>query len=177
MEEFAQAMNRLPKNKYGKDLISDYGLMLRLLDQNSVEPVRDVLEFLNRFVVFVLMGNVDAHLKNWALIYRDGISPQLSPLYDPLCVTSYFDPNEPAKYGHNRAIDRMVSAFTWDDLRELIRVAGIRRGEVLVRKVQATVRMAAEKWPLLMEDDSFPDSMRQEIMQRLGGKVKLSRIE
>jgi serine/threonine-protein kinase HipA len=177
MEEFAQAMNRMPKNKYGKDLISDYGLMLRLLDQYSVEPVRDVLEFLNRFVVFVLMGNVDAHLKNWALLYRDGISPQLSPLYDPLCVTSYFDPNEPAKYGHNRRIDELVRAFTWDDLRELIRVGGIQRGEVLVRRVKETAKRALHEWPPLMEDDFFPDSMRVEIMERLKGKVRLSQID
>lgn len=177
MEEFAQAMNRLPKNKYGKDLISDYGLMLRLLDQYSVDPVRDVQEFLNRFVVFVLMGNVDAHLKNWALIYRDGTSPQLSPLYDPLCVTSYFDPKDPNKYGHNRKIDELVSVFTWDDLRELIRVAGIRRGEILVRKVKDTIKLAAKKWPTLMEDDFFPDSMRLEIMERLSGKVKLSQLD
>lgn len=176
MEEFAQAMNRLPKNKYGNDLISDYGLMLRLLDQYSSQPVRDVQEFLNRFVVFVLMGNVDAHLKNWALLYPDGVTPQLSPLYDPLCVTSYFDPKEPAKYGHNRWIDRMVSEFTWDGLRELVRVAGLRRPEQLIRKVKETVKEAQNLWPGFMSDDSFPDSMRVEITERLKGKVKLSQI-
>ncbi|CAM8636121.1 HipA domain containing protein [Comamonadaceae bacterium] len=122
------------------------------------------------------MGNVDAHLKNWARLYPDEVTPQLSPLYDPLCVTSYFAPKEPAKYGHNRWIDRMVSEFTWDGLRELVRVAGLRRPEQLIRKVKETVKEAQNLWPGFMSDDSFPDSMRVEITERLKGKVKLSQI-
>lgn len=58
----------------------------------------DVQEFVRRFVAFILMGNTDAHLKNWALLYPDGVTPQLSPLYDPVCVTALFAEAAPNDY-------------------------------------------------------------------------------
>src|SRR4029077_5068064 len=39
-------------------------------------------EFIRRLVVNVVIGNGDAHLKNWSVIYRDKVTPQLSPAYD-----------------------------------------------------------------------------------------------
>lgn len=40
------------------------------------------LDVVDRIVLNVLVGNGDAHLKNWSLIYPDGINPSLSPVYD-----------------------------------------------------------------------------------------------
>ena len=37
----------------------------------------------------VLVGNGDAHLKNWAIVYPGGIKPSLSPLYDVLPTVLY----------------------------------------------------------------------------------------
>ena len=54
--------------------------MLRVLDRLSARPSQDVQEFVRRFVTFILMGNTDAHLKNWALSYPDGIRPVLARL-------------------------------------------------------------------------------------------------
>ena len=39
-------------------------------------------EFIRRLVVNILIGNADAHLKNWSVIYGDRVTPQLSPAYD-----------------------------------------------------------------------------------------------
>lgn len=78
--------------------------MIRLLDRLSGDPATDVRELVRRGVAFVLMGNTDAHLKNWALIYRDGITPTLSPLYDPVCVTAWCDDLPPHEYAVNRRI-------------------------------------------------------------------------
>jgi serine/threonine-protein kinase HipA len=37
----------------------------------------------------VLMGNGDAHLKNWSLIYRDPLRAELSPAYDFVSTVAY----------------------------------------------------------------------------------------
>ncbi len=96
MEEFSQVLGYAPKHKYGRGIERDYGQMLRLLNLYSVQPALDTREFLGRFVAFILMGNTDAHLKNWALLYPDGVEPQLAPLYDPVCVSAFFAGMPPA---------------------------------------------------------------------------------
>ena len=77
MEEFAQVLGYEPRHKYGRGFQKDYADMLRILDRLSTLPAHDVQEFVNRIVAFILMGNTDAHLKNWALSYPDGVHPQL----------------------------------------------------------------------------------------------------
>jgi serine/threonine-protein kinase HipA len=48
---------------------------------------------IDRIVLNVLVGNGDAHLKNWAVIYPDGVRAILSPLYDVL-PTVLFIPSD-----------------------------------------------------------------------------------
>ncbi|MFI6030572.1 type II toxin-antitoxin system HipA family toxin [Amycolatopsis magusensis] len=46
-------------------------------------------EYVRRLVAMVLMGNTDAHLKNWSLRYADGRTAKLSPAYDLVCSSVY----------------------------------------------------------------------------------------
>ncbi|MCO5997413.1 HipA domain-containing protein [Actinoallomurus rhizosphaericola] len=50
---------------------------------------QDVEEYIRRLVAIVVMGNLDAHLKNWTLRYPDERTPRLSPAYDLVAVTAY----------------------------------------------------------------------------------------
>jgi serine/threonine-protein kinase HipA len=45
---------------------------------------RAVADVLERLVINILVGNGDAHAKNWAYIYPDGRQAQMSPAYDIL---------------------------------------------------------------------------------------------
>jgi len=40
-------------------------------------------------LINILLGNGDAHLKNWTMIYPDGRTPRLSPLYDVVFTIPY----------------------------------------------------------------------------------------
>ncbi|WGG49359.1 type II toxin-antitoxin system HipA family toxin [Rugamonas sp. DEMB1] len=174
MEEFAQVLRYDPKHKYGKGLRKDYSDMLRVIDQLSARPAQDVQEFVNRFVTFILMGNTDAHLKNWAFRYPDGVHPELAPLYDPVCVTAFFDGASEQDYALNRAIDKTVRAFTWADLDTLLEKARVmRRGRVL-QVAKGVAAKAKADWPELLGD--APDSMRRAISERLAGGVALAKI-
>lgn len=172
MEEFAQVLGYEPRHKYGKGLFEDYSSMLRIIDRLSAKPAQDVQEFVSRFVTFILMGNTDAHLKNWALTYPDGIEPVLAPLYDPVCVTAFFDAVSPNDYGVNRAIDATLIRFSWDDLATLLKRAQVPRASRLLQVARATIRKAQAEWPHLL--DIAPDSMRAVILNRLNGGVALT---
>lgn len=173
MEEFAQILGYEPRQKYGKGLFHDYPAMLRILDRLSADPARDTQEFVSRFVVFILMGNTDAHLKNWAVTYPDGMQPVLAPVYDPVCVSAFFDGVPPTDYAVNRAIDATLKAFSWDDLTTLLKLAQVPRASRLMQVARATVNAAQKAWPPLLE--IAPASMRATVQARLRGGVALTR--
>jgi serine/threonine-protein kinase HipA len=173
MEEFTQVFNLPPSKKYGSDLQTDFARVLAVLDALSADPSRDAEEFIRRFVAFILLGNTDAHLKNWALVYPDGIKPILAPLYDPVCVTAFFDHVDPLEYGINRAIDAKLSAFDFESLRALLRASGVARVARLERVARKTITQAQDVWPTLLQN--APDSVRLEVLRRLQGGVALAR--
>jgi len=148
--------------------------MLRLLNERSVRPVQDVDEFLGRMVAFILMGNTDAHLKNWALIYEDGVRPALAPLFDPVCVSSFFAGVDIRTYAQNRQIDKTLCAFGWDQFEALMDAAGLSRKARLLQKCRALVRAAKANWPDLMDKCSAPPAVKKEIIERLQGKVAIA---
>ncbi len=129
-------------------------------------------EAVRRLVAFVLMGNTDAHLKNWALVYRDGRTPALSPLYDPVCVAAWFDELEPHEYALNRNVDRTLSSLDVEGLRGLFATAGLSRAGRLARIVKDTVEEAKARWPEVLRD--APDNVRRSVESRLAGGVKLA---
>ena len=172
MEEFAQIFGYEPRHKYGKNLFDDYSAMLRVIDRLSADPARDAQEFVNRFVAFILMGNTDAHLKNWAMTYPNGIDPVLAPVYDAVCITAFFDVVPPTDYGVNRAIDARLKVFSWEDLEALLRLARVPRASRLMQQARATVKRAQQAWPSLLE--SAPESMRRAVTERLKGGVALT---
>ena len=172
MEEFAQVLQYEPKRKYGQGLMTDYPNMLRILDRLSSRPAQDVQEFVKRFVAFILMGNVDAHLKNWALIYPDGITPRLAPLYDPVCVTALFESVLPSDYAINRAIDTTLRAFDSHQLEVLLKAAGLLRVSRLVSIAKQTVKLAQADWPGVLKN--APLSVSRAVSERLRGGVALA---
>lgn len=173
MEEFAQVLGFEPKHKYGTNLQEDYSAMLRILDNLSARPAQDVQEFVRRFVTFILMGNTDAHMKNWALLYPDGITPELAPLYDPVCVTAFFDVVKKEDYVLNRKIDATVRAFTWNDFESLLKKAQLQRRSRLLQVAKETVGQAKADWPALLKD--VPDSVQKSVTERLNGGVEIAK--
>jgi serine/threonine-protein kinase HipA len=173
MEEFAQVLGYESRHKYGRDLMHDYAGVLQVLDVLSANRVADVREFVGRFVAFILMGNTDAHLKNWALMYPDGRQPVLAPLYDPVCVTALFDAVGPGDYGVNRAIDERLRAFGWNDLEALLVKAGVGRVPNHLRMAKALVKQAQAEWPAVLA--SAPEVVRVAVAERMRAGVALAR--
>ncbi len=85
MEDLAQVSGRIPMHRDR----GTYDGIGRLV--HELAGPHGFADYLRRLVAMVLMGNDDAHLKNWSLWYPDGRTPQLSPVYDLVCTTIYRD--------------------------------------------------------------------------------------
>lgn len=88
-EDMCQAMNRLPSEKYQAEGGPTVREIAELLRSHSAAPARDLARFWDGLVYSVLIGNCDAHGKNWSLLY-EARAPMLAPLYD-LVSTSQYD--------------------------------------------------------------------------------------
>lgn len=83
-EDFAQVFGVYPEQKYQR---ASYGSIARVV---WLETGSDgVAELTRRLAFNALIGNADAHLKNWSLIYPDGHSPALAPAYDLVSTVVY----------------------------------------------------------------------------------------
>jgi serine/threonine-protein kinase HipA len=92
-EDFCLALGRMPGQKYEmgsprERLLSPcFNLLDRLGDDGLViSPALERMRLLNQVILNVLLHNPDAHLKNYALLYRDNGSLHVAPLYDSLCT-------------------------------------------------------------------------------------------
>jgi serine/threonine-protein kinase HipA len=83
MEDFAQVRDVRPREKY-KD--ANFETIARIVANVAPESVE---EFIRRLVFNVAVGNGDAHLKNWSLLYPDGTNAVLSPAYDLVSTIQY----------------------------------------------------------------------------------------
>ena len=84
-EDLCQALGMMPDKKYeamGGPSIAEY---LNVIKQHSKVPAKDILVFIRMLTFNYLVGNADAHGKNYSLLYRDDM-PSLAPIYDVLCI-------------------------------------------------------------------------------------------
>ncbi|MGH3869450.1 MAG: type II toxin-antitoxin system HipA family toxin [Pseudonocardiaceae bacterium] len=82
MEELAQVLNIPTASERAKYTRANFEAVAIFVGElTGMHRVADVID---RIVLNVLVGNGDAHLKNWAFLYPDGKRPDLSPLYDVL---------------------------------------------------------------------------------------------
>jgi len=89
-EDFAQAMGVSADEKYEEEKSGYLERMFSLLRRYSSNPVADQISLWDRIVFNYLLGNTDAHLKNYSLLYDAGLrSARLAPAYDLLSTTVY----------------------------------------------------------------------------------------
>jgi len=86
-EEFFQILESYDKYRGSVEQIG------RKLKQISTAPGYDVQLFFERVVFNFIIGNGDAHLKNYSIAYKDKETIRLTPVYDIVC-SKLIIPNE-----------------------------------------------------------------------------------
>lgn len=92
-EDFCQALNIVPEMKYQKEGGPSLKQSFDLVRGVSSAPVVDLARLLDFVVYNYLIGNNDAHGKNFSLLYHEAGSAnqqiRLAPLYDAICTVYY----------------------------------------------------------------------------------------
>lgn len=162
-EELSQALGIDSRHKY-RNLQGAMRALLVILKASDASQA-DFDEFFRRWTVHALIGNSDAHAKNWGLLYPDGVRATLAPAYDLVCVAAYFDPSDERKLAQNRAMDRSLRSWGEDAAEALAKQAGLLSFNRARRIVRDTRKLAAASWPALLAD--APTAVRETITERL----------
>ncbi|MDX9792606.1 MAG: HipA domain-containing protein [Kiritimatiellia bacterium] len=115
-EDFCQALGFPPEHKYqqeGGPLLRDCVALLR---EWSTAPVLDIRDFIDGQIFNVLVGNADAHGKNYSMLYQDG-QRRLAPFYDLVCTLAWPELSKtPAmKIGGSPSLD-VFTAAPWQKM-------------------------------------------------------------
>ena len=142
-EDFCQALGVVPEMKYqnegGPDLAQCFDLVRRVTRPSAPQVLR-----LFDYVIFnALIGNHDAHAKNFSLLYS-GKTPVLAPFYDTLSTAVYptLTPKMAMKIGSKYKFSE-VQARHWEQFAEgvgLARAQAKRRIVELAKLLPSTAR-------------------------------------
>ncbi len=174
-EDFCQALGHPPDIKYeaeGGPGVSDCA---RLISQHSAVPARDRLAFAEALLFNLVIGNCDAHAKNYSLILEGEGAPRLAPLYDLLSTAIYprlsrrlamrlGGENRP-EYIRPRHLERMAADLGMRPL------ALQRRANDLCERVEAALPVADER----VAGDFLEPKVHTQIRSRVESGIKLLR--
>ncbi|MES2604109.1 MAG: type II toxin-antitoxin system HipA family toxin [Pseudomonadota bacterium] len=145
-EDFAQVLFKYPHEKYGN---ANAEMLGRIVRGFTSQALANTQQLARRLLVNVLLGNGDAHLKNWSLWYPDQINAELAPAYDIL-YTQAFVPNEKEQAmnlgGHKDWYTLETSHFE-----EWSRAVGV-PWRVIRPHLLDTLERARTLWPAYLEE-------------------------
>jgi serine/threonine-protein kinase HipA len=157
-EDFAQVFGVYPEREYDA---TNYDTIGRLLFNVLPSRHEALEEFIRRLVVHILIGNADAHLKNWSVIYPDGRTPRLSPAYD-LISTIQYTPD--TRLALNLAGEKRFGAIGITHFRSLAQRIGAEEAFVIDAALK-TSKSARGAWRDLLPSLPLPESMRQKLIE------------
>lgn len=170
VEDFAQVFNLRSHQKYNK---ANYELIGRTLLQYG-GGLQDIKEMVRRLMLNVLMGNGDAHIKNWSLIYDNPLRPRLSPAYDLVSTVAYtsYDTSVALNMGKVKRFDTITLA-SFDNFLSRIGLLDQRREEVMEDAREAG-RKILDVWNGQFVKAGVPDNLIWKVEEHQG-KLPLKR--
>jgi serine/threonine-protein kinase HipA len=137
-EDFCQALGVVPEMKYQNEGGPDLKACFELLRKATRPSAPQILRLLDAVAFNALVGNHDAHAKNFSLLYEARTAPKLAPLYDILSTAVYdwLTPKMAMKLGSKYRFSE-VQARHWDQFAE---AAGLSKAQTKKR----VLRMARD---------------------------------
>lgn len=150
MEDFAQIFRVYPSDKYKT---ADYEQIGEVIWRETGEE--GLVNYIARLVLTVAIGNGDMHLKNWSILYPDGLTPRLAPIYDYVSTLTYVQRDT---LGLNLAGSKEFQDVSLDSFVSLAdRIKAPTR--VVVRTVKSSVEQFQAEWPRLKSEAELPKSL------------------
>ena len=110
-EDFCQALGIMSQNKYEENGGPGLSASIELIIRHSDDPMTDLRGFLGITLFNYIIGNCDAHAKNFSFVYSGDLKKKhLAPFYDIVCSSIYeqFDRSLAMRIGKHRDLDRIT---------------------------------------------------------------------
>ncbi len=169
-EDFAQALAVSAADKYEKEGDNYLIRMFEIIRNHSGNPLEDQLKLWRRIVFDYVLGNADAHIKNFSLLYSYDLGEKrLSPAYDMISTAVYEASTREMSFniGGKRSLDEIGR----DDFKVMASEAGI--GEKVAMNVYEDVLNRFEK--SIYESVNVLSSMGFENALDIGDRILLAR--
>lgn len=149
-EDFCQALGKTSAQKYAVDGGPVFRDCFELVRRATTRPAAEALKLLDAALFNTIIGNADAHAKNFSLLHKP-TGTELSPLYDLLSTIAYPDlsPRYAMKIAKRRTLDE-IGAADWSKFAEEIemRPPYVRRraseiAQAILGKVQTSLEALA----------------------------------
>jgi len=139
-EDFCQALGVVPELKYENEGGPSLADCFALLRKTAVPAALYLPRLLDAVIFNALVGNNDAHGKNYSLLYS-AEGARLAPIYDVLCTAIYPDlaPRMAMKIGGHYAFDDVLPRH-WE---QFARDAGLSAPQTRRRLLDMTERLPA----------------------------------
>jgi serine/threonine-protein kinase HipA len=144
-EDFCQALGIVPENKYQNEGGPSLKQSFALLRELSSAPVIDLQRLLDAVIYNFVIGNHDAHGKNFSLLY--GHETRLAPLYDILSTAYY--PELSKKMAMKIGGEYVSDKVRPKDFEQLAEEAGLAK-PMLKRRVQELAETVLTNVPELV---------------------------
>lgn len=117
-EDFCQALGLTSAQKYAADGGPVLHDCFDLVRRATTRPAAQVLKLLDAVIFNAIIGNADAHGKNFSLLFKPG-STELAPLYDLLSTVAYPDLSQrfAMKIAKRRTLED-INAADWSKFAE-----------------------------------------------------------
>ena len=158
-EDFAQVFNLRANQKYGH---ANYDQIARTLLRYG-GGLEDVREMTRRLMLNLLIGNGDAHVKNWSLIYDNPQRPRLAPAYDLVSTVAYTTADKSLALNMNRTkAFASITLETFDGFLARIGVLDQTRRSVMASTIAAG-QTILETWEASFKKIGVPVQLMRKI--------------
>lgn len=142
-EDFCQALGVPSERKYAAEGGPIFRDCFELIRVSCAQPAPAILRLLDAAIFNVLVGNADAHGKNFSLLYQAGWIG-LAPLYDLLCTAAYPQVHGKLamKIGRRSRLEEFTPE-TWDEFAHEVGLAA----PFVRRRAPDVARSVLEKIP------------------------------
>lgn len=169
-EDFCQALGLVPAVKYENEGGPNIADCARLIHRHSDAPARDIIAFLDALLFNFLIGNNDAHAKNYSLLLDGPGAIRLAPLYDLLSIAAIEGASRSLamKYGGEKrpAYLRRRHLHRLGDELEVKRSLVERRAEAMIERVLGSVEDARASLPADFQDQPLLDRIAEVTTER-----------
>jgi serine/threonine-protein kinase HipA len=145
-EDFCQALGIDSESKYQSEGGPSFKQCFDLLRRASSTPVIDLQALLDAVIFNYLIGNHDAHGKNFSLLYTSERRTSLAPLYDLVCTTYY--PNLSKRMAMKIGGEYDSEKILGRHFVKLAEETGLSKA-LVVRRVSEMMKLLLDRMPML----------------------------